>query len=92
VGIPRLEFWPLLAKVSLNDLFSFIFLSKIAIGLSAKGNQLYLIQTDVANTSRLVAVDLQDLSLTTLGVIQADICDVLIDPQTKSPLALCFKL
>lgn len=77
-----------LAKVSLNDLFGLYFYPKLRLGLSAMGNQLFLTQTDDTNTSRLIAVDLENLHVTTLGGdLKADICDVLIDPKTKTPLA-----
>ncbi|HRE32769.1 MAG TPA: hypothetical protein PLD88_12395, partial [Candidatus Berkiella sp.] len=71
-----------------HDLFGLYFYPRLRLGLSADGTQFFLAQSEKTNTSQLSAVTLADKQLRVLGGQQnADICDVLLEPQYKTPLA-----
>jgi len=75
-------------EVAQYDLFGWFFYPRLRIGLSADGKKLYYIQTVQTNTSTLFALDLENQQTLALGhEEQADICDVLLCSQTKTPLA-----
>jgi dipeptidyl aminopeptidase/acylaminoacyl peptidase len=76
------------AKITQHDLFGLYFYPRLRLGLSSDSEKLYLAESLHSNTSRLIEVTLangkrQDLG----GQEKADICDVLLDPESKHPLA-----
>lgn len=78
---------PCISRVSLHDLFGLYYYPRLRLGL-ASHHKLYLAQSTQSNTSQLVAIDMQTKSIEVLGKDEkADICDVLLDPKTQTPLA-----
>ena len=76
------------AKVTQHDLFGLYFYPRLRLGLSSDATSLFLAQSLVTNTSVLSEVKLESLQNTVLGgQDKADICDVLLDPKSKRPLA-----
>ncbi|MBN9288966.1 MAG: hypothetical protein BGO43_08230 [Gammaproteobacteria bacterium 39-13] len=76
-----------LSQVSLHDLFGLYYYPRLRLGL-ATNNKLYLTQSINNNTSMLISVDMSNQSVETLGKNNdADVCDVLLNPQNKVPLA-----
>lgn len=77
-----------IAQVTQHDLFGLYFYPRLRLGLSKDGSTFYFAQSLKTNTSILSEVALPSLKVTDLGGQEkADICDVLLDPQTKQPLA-----
>lgn len=76
-----------LCRVALHDLFGLYYYPRLRLGLAAN-HKLYLTQSVTSNTSMLICVDMLDKSVETLGTnVKADICDVLLHPQSNVPLA-----
>lgn len=76
------------AKITQHDLFGLYFYPRLRLGLSADGQQLFFAESLATNTSQLSIFDCQTRQQVILGgQAQADICDVLLNPQDKKPLA-----
>jgi len=76
------------AKVTQHDLFGLYFYPRLRLGLSSDGEKLYLAESVQSNTSRLIEVTLNSKQRRDLGGQQkADICDVLLEPHSKQPMA-----
>lgn len=76
-----------IAKVTQHDLFGLYFYPRLRLGLSSDGKKLYLAESLESNTSRLIEITLNANRKDLGGQDKADICDVLLDPQSKQPLA-----
>lgn len=77
-----------IAKVTQHDLFGLYFYPRLRLGLSADSQKLYLAQSLDSNTSILSQVTLSTALRNDLGGQEkADICDVLLEPATKEPMA-----
>ncbi|MGE3318680.1 MAG: prolyl oligopeptidase family serine peptidase [Candidatus Berkiella sp.] len=77
-----------IATVTQHDLFGLYFYPRLRLGLSADSKKLYLAQSLESNTSIVSQVELSTAIRTDLGGQEkADICDVLLDPNTKQPIA-----
>lgn len=76
------------ARNTQHDLFGLYFYPRLRLGLTADGKQLLLAESLQSNTSQLSMVDCKMQQHTVLGgQTQADICDVLLNPLDKKPLA-----
>lgn len=77
-----------IAKVTQHDLFGLYFYPRLRLGLSSDATSLFLAQSVNSNTSVLSEVTLETLQSQVLGgQAKADICDVLLDPHHKRPIA-----
>lgn len=88
VDLASLEAPTTLVHVSHEDLLELYFYPRLKLGLSKDNTSLFLAKTCDQNTSQLIEVDRSTKLIRYLGHDQqADILDVLLDPQTKRPLA-----
>lgn len=71
-----------------HDLFGLYFYPRLKSVFSSDNQTLYSVESNSHNTSTLVAFDLKSKGSQLLANhTEADICDVLYDPQTKTPIA-----
>jgi len=76
-----------LTHVTTHDLFSYYFYATLRLGLDKQGLTLFLTKT-LENTAGLVSITLAEGKAESLGSNEmADVCDVLLDPREKIPLA-----
>lgn len=76
-----------LIRVSHEDLLELYFYPRLKLDLSQDGHALFLTKT-FNNTSELIEIDLRSKKVHSLGQDKkADVFDVLLDPQSKRPLA-----
>lgn len=77
----------LLSEISQHDLLNLYFYPSLKLDSPQDDKKLYLLKTE-EDTAALVLINLADLSHAILARHEkADICDILIEPQTSCPLA-----
>lgn len=83
-----LETGEAICQVSQHDLFGLYFCPRLRSVFSSDNKTLYVIKSDLSNTSTLSAIDLKNKNVQILANHpQADLCDVLYEPHTKKPIA-----
>lgn len=74
--------------ISQHDLFGLYFCSRLKSVFASDNNTLYVIESNTSNTSSLLAIDIKHKKIQILANHpQADLCDVLYESQTKTPIA-----
>lgn len=80
-----------LTKIAMHDISGLYFFPRLRLGLSSDNQKLYLTQSMDSNTSTLISIEVMTGKIEKIGHnALADICDVLLNPSTKEPLAFAI--